>query len=414
MKRRTVLAGLGAGVATAALPAPAIAKNKQEFKLVTAWPKNFPGLGTSADRLARSITLASDGELTIKLYGAGELYSVKESFDAVSQGEADMYHAAEYYWDDRSRIFNFFASIPFGMTAFEMDAWLSKFGGQKLWDELSARFNIKALAAGNIGMQMGGWYNKKIEVPEDFSGMKVQFPGLGGDVLRQLGAETLSVPPGQIVSQLKSGQIQAAEWGGPWGDIGIGLHKAAQYYYWPGFHEPGTVISLGVNLDIWNNIKPDHRRIVKFACRMEGQRMLADFNSRNAAAIAKLIAERQVILSGFPTDVLNKFGQISGEIITQMVKDDKLGQRVLENFMSARMHMLQWTKYSEEAFLVARRLPFSYERTRVAGSNLEKRDLQSGALPSKGKVKHNGSLPTIKQQKEGGVSEEIFNPFHRK
>ncbi|MBT4889934.1 MAG: ABC transporter substrate-binding protein, partial [Rhodospirillales bacterium] len=169
MERRKFLsAATGASIVGAsALAAPAIASGHRELKMVTTWPKNFPGLGTGAQRLADDITAMTDGQLTVKLYGAGELVPPFESFDAVSGGSADMYHGAEYYWQGKSKAFNFFTAVPFGLTANEMDAWLHWGGGQQLWDELSSGFNIKPFAAGNTGVQMGGWFNKEINTIED-------------------------------------------------------------------------------------------------------------------------------------------------------------------------------------------------------------------------------------------------------
>ncbi|MDH5748080.1 MAG: ABC transporter substrate-binding protein, partial [Rhodospirillales bacterium] len=195
MKSATV--GLAGAAAVSSLPAPAIAQGKKELKMVTTWPKNFPGLGTAAQRLADAISAMSDGTLTVKLFAAGELVPPFESFDAVSSGTADMYHGADYYWQGKSKAYNFFAAVPFGLTANEMDAWILHGGGQKLWDELGAGFGVKNFAAGNTGVQMGGWFNKEIKSLEDFKGLKIRMPGLGGEVLRRIGAAAVSLPGGE-------------------------------------------------------------------------------------------------------------------------------------------------------------------------------------------------------------------------
>ncbi|KKJ75113.1 ABC transporter substrate-binding protein, partial [Kiloniella litopenaei] len=189
MNRRKFLTGaatgVAAGAAAATLSAPAIAQGKRDLKMVTTWPKNFPGLGTGAQRVADRITAASGGKLNVKLYAAGELVPPFESFDAVSNGTADMYHAAEYYWQGKHKAFNFFTAVPFGFTANELDAWVHYGGGQELWDKLSAQYNLKSFMAGNTGVQMGGWFNKEINTLEDFKGLKIRMPGLGGEVLRR-------------------------------------------------------------------------------------------------------------------------------------------------------------------------------------------------------------------------------------
>src|SRR6516225_8529909 len=221
MDRRSFLTRAGVTTSVAAtFPAPAIAQSIRELKIVTSWPKGFPGLGTSAERLGRGIS---------------------EVFDAVSSGVADMYHSAEYYWEKRSPAFNFFAAVPFGFTADEIAAWIHFGGGQALWDELSAGFNIKPLMSTNTGVQMGGWFTKEVKGAESYAGLRYRMPGLGAEVLRRLGAVVVNLPGGEITAALKSNAIDASEWVGPWNDMVLGLHKVSKFYYYPGFHEPGTI-----------------------------------------------------------------------------------------------------------------------------------------------------------------------------
>ena len=242
--------------------------------MVTTWPKNFPGLGTGAQRLADRITNGTEGRIEVKLFSAGELVPPFESFDAVSQGTADMYHAAEYYWQGKSKAFNFFATVPFGLTASEVDAWIYHSGGQALWDELSADFNLKPLMAGNTGVQWGGWFNKEINSIEDFKGLKMRMPGLGGEVLRRLGAAAVALPGGEIFPALQAGTIDATEWVGPWNDLAFGFYKITKYYYWPGFHEPGTILSLGINKDVWESLSASDQSLIE-TCRRRGEQLRA-------------------------------------------------------------------------------------------------------------------------------------------
>src|SRR5271166_1103522 len=240
-RRREVLLGAtAAAVAAGRFPAPAIAQGIKELKMVTSWPKGMPGLDTSAERLARSITVLSDGRLKVTVYPADSLVRAFETFDAVSAGVADMYHSTDYYFDSKSPALNFFAAAPYGMTADELCAWIEFGGGQALWDDVDAQFNIKPLMALNTGVQMGGWFNKEVNGPEDFKGLRYRMPELGAEVLRRMGATVVLTPGGEIVDALRSGAIDAAEWVGPWADMALGLDKAVDFYYHPGFHEPGT------------------------------------------------------------------------------------------------------------------------------------------------------------------------------
>jgi TRAP-type mannitol/chloroaromatic compound transport system substrate-binding protein len=231
MRRRNFLAAAGAVTAAASsFAAPAIAQGAREIKLVTSWPKDLPGLGTSAARLAKLITDTSGGRLQVEMFPAGDMVAPFEVFDAVSAGIVEMYHSAEYYWENRSPAFNFFASVPFGLTASEMNSWIYRGGGQALWDELSAAYDIKPMLASNTGVQMGGWFAKPVTSIESYKELRYRMPGLGGEVLRRLGAVVVNLPGGEIVRALQSGAIDASEWVGPWNDLELGLHNATKYW----------------------------------------------------------------------------------------------------------------------------------------------------------------------------------------
>ncbi|PLX35975.1 MAG: ABC transporter substrate-binding protein [Hyphomicrobiales bacterium] len=362
MDRRSFLkkAGLAGGaVAGSALAAPALAQGKMELKMVTTWPKNFPGLGTGAQRLADRITTMTDGRITVKLFAAGELVPPFESFDAVSTGTADMYHGAEYYWQGKHKGFNFFAAVPLGLTAAEMDAWVHNMGGQELWDELAAGFNIKPFIAGNTGVQMGGWFNKEINTLEDLKGLKMRMPGLGGEVLRQLGATAVSLPGGEIFPSLQSGAIDATEWVGPWNDLAFGFYKVTKYYYYPGFHEPGTVLSSGMNKGVWDKLSASDQEIIKSAMKADAASMYAEFNANNGTALDTLINKHGVQLKKFPDEVFDAIGKVSNEVVAAAADDD-MGKRIYESFAKARTDLGNWGGIAEQAYLNA--------RSRVLGS----------------------------------------------
>ena len=229
MKRRDFVrtAGAGSAVAGAAIaastfPAPAIAQGIKQFKMVTTWPKNFPANGTGAERLAQRITTMTGGQLEVKVFAAGELVPAFESFDAVSRGNAEMSHSVSYYWQGKSPAFNFFTAVPFGLTATEHAAWITYGGGQELWDEVAAPFDIKPFLRASTGVQMGGWFNKEISSLDDYQGLKFRMPGLGGEVLRRLGVAVINLPVGEIFPALQAGTIDGTEWVGPRHDMAAG------------------------------------------------------------------------------------------------------------------------------------------------------------------------------------------------
>ena len=265
MRRRDILTGAGSLATGAALsfPAPAIAQGLRQLKMVTDWPEGTPGLQTSAVRFAQTIGEATSGRIKIEVFPAGAFVRPFETFDAVGAGVADMYHSSEGYFEKKSPALHFFAAIPFGFTADELFAWVQYGGGQELWDALSAQFNIKSLLCTNTGCQMGGWFTREVTSPEGFKGLRYRMGGLGAEVLRRLGAIVVTLPGGEIMPALKSGAIDASEWIGPWLDMAIGLHKAAGYYYYPGFHEPGTGFVVGINKGVWESFDASDRRVIR-------------------------------------------------------------------------------------------------------------------------------------------------------
>ncbi len=310
--------------------------------------------------MADSITAASGGKLTVKLYAAGELVPPFESFDAVSSGTADMYHAAEYYWQGKNKAFNFFTAVPYGFTASEIDAWINYGGGQELWDELSASFNLKALSAGNTGVQMGGWFNKEVNSLEDYKGLKIRMPGLGGEVLRRIGAAAVTLPGGEIFPALQSGAIDATEWVGPWNDLAFGFYKITKYYYWPGFHEPGSTLAVGFNKGVWDSFSPSDQALVKACCAAENNRSFSEFNAKNGDALATLINKHGVKLRKMPDPVMNEIGRQSGIVVREVGEADALARKILESYLNFRGDAIGWSKLSEQAYFNARLLPFKY------------------------------------------------------
>ncbi|HNP36194.1 MAG TPA: TRAP transporter substrate-binding protein [Woeseiaceae bacterium] len=344
---------LGAGVLTAATPARAGAR---KLSMVTSWPAGFPGLGTSASRVASRIEAATGGEIRIQVHSAGEVAGPFEVFAAVSAGKADLYHSAEYYQQSHSPAYNFFTAIPFGLTADEMAGWLLQGGGQALWDELAASRNIKPLMCTNTGAQMGGWYNREIRNLDDFSGLKIRMPGLGGEALGKLGAVLRNLPGGEIYDALQDGSLDAAEWVGPWNDLAAGMQEVAKHYYYPAFHEPGGNLSLGFNLDVWNSFTELQRTIITEVATAEYTRSLAEFNVRNALSLKILRDEHGVVPEPFSNDILAEIKKISAAVVAEVGASDAITTKIYTSFRTARERAMYWGQVGEEAFDNARRL----------------------------------------------------------
>jgi TRAP-type mannitol/chloroaromatic compound transport system substrate-binding protein len=361
ISRRSMMlrGGAIAGAATA-FPAPAISQGIRELRMATSWPKGLPGLSSSAERLGQAITAATGNRIRVTVFAAGELIKPFEVFDAVSSGVVDMYHSAEYYWERRSPAFNFFAAVPFGFTADEMAAWIHFGGGQTLWDELSANYNIKPLLSGNTGVQMGGWFTKEVNGPQTFSGLKYRMPGLGGEVLRRLGATVVTLAGGEIVPALRSGAIDASEWVGPWNDMHLGLHKVSKFYYYPGFHEPGTALPLAINKARWESLTADDRGLIATVANAEYTNSLAEFNTNNAKSLLELRQDKNIEIRKFDDAVMQALGNASGEVMEEVGAKDPLSRRIYQSYLEFRNRCTAWSELAERGFLNARSLPFRY------------------------------------------------------
>jgi len=354
MKRRNFIKTLGGVLTLTSLLSsknvPSSQKSEYKWKMVTSWPKNFPGLGVGAENLARLINKLSDNRISIKVFGSNELIPPLEVFDFVSKGGAELGHSGAYYWKGKSQACQFFSSVPFGMNSQEMNAWLYYGDGIKLWEKLYHNFNLIPRPAGNTGVQMGGWFNKKIQSVEDLKGLKMRIPGLGGEVLAKAGGVPVTLAGAEIFTALQTGVIDATEWVGPYNDRAFGLHKAAKYYYYPGWHEPGPTIECIINKDKYNELPDDLRLIVDTACKAVNIDMLSDYTAKNNIALQFLKSENIEILK-FPDEVLGKLKKISDEILVDISKTDAITKEVYDSYMSFKSNVSPWTEISDKAFL---------------------------------------------------------------
>jgi TRAP-type mannitol/chloroaromatic compound transport system substrate-binding protein len=363
MRRRKFLGTAGAGLLLAGCgkePANTSVTGEQaqqtfDWKMVTTWPKNFPGLGTGANNVARLITEMSGGRINVAVYGAGELVPPFEVFDTVSSGTAQLGHGAAYYWKGKSEAAQFFAAVPFGMNAQEMNAWLYYGGGMELWAETYAQFGVLPMAAGNSGIQMGGWFNREINTVADLNGLKMRIPGLGGEVLKRAGGTPVSMPGSEIFTSMQTGAIDATEWVGPYNDLAFGLYKVAKHYYYPGWHEPGTTLECLVNQAAYDSLPADLQSIVSNACRVVNGDMLAEYTARNNTALRALVEEHNVDVRPFPDEVINKLRTLSEEVVSEIAGKDAISAKVYKSYSEFMEQVVDWHNISERAYLNLRK-----------------------------------------------------------
>lgn len=369
MDRRKLIGLAGAGLAAGALTAcgnssgtdgapgpasPAISKNRQKLTMVTTWPKDLPGLGMAAQRLADKLDQLTEGRLTVDVYAAGELVPALQAFDTVADGNADIYHGAEYYWQGKSKAFTFFTAVPMGMTATEIMGWVDYGGGQALWEELSGQYGIVAMQGANTGHQMGGWFKREINSLEDFRGLKMRIPGLGGDLVNALGGASVTLAGGEIYQALQTGQIDATEWVGPWNDYYLGFFQEAPFYYGPGFHEPGAALAVGINKRTWDGLAPSDQALIRSVCSDVNNLSLGEFNYQNAIHLKKLVDEENTQLRRFPADVEARAVEAARDIRASVGAEGGLEKRIYNSFEATLTSMRRWAGVADGAYLSAR------------------------------------------------------------
>jgi TRAP-type mannitol/chloroaromatic compound transport system substrate-binding protein len=355
MKRRDFItkAGVAAGVsvvAASALSTPALAAKKVEMNIVSTWGRDFPGLGTGAQRLSKRIQEVSGGEIVTKYFAAGEKVGAFDAFDEVASGNSQAYHAADYYWKGKHPGWAYFTSVPFGLTYTENAAWIHHMGGQQLWDKLADGFGLKCLAAGNTGVQMGGWFKKEINTAEDLKGLKMRIPGLGGDVMAKVGVSPVSLPGGQIYENLMSGAIDACEWVGPWNDYAMKFYEAAEYYYYPGMHEPGGFNSLGMNAKFWNDLSETHKQILIACSHEHNDYNSAEYNANNGTYLTKMINEHGVKLRKFSDELYDTWGVGAKQVFDEVQQHSDLANEIHTSFAKARDDVGRWKNLSEATY----------------------------------------------------------------
>jgi len=362
MKRREFVGGIAvaAGLAGCAKPendcsaGGGVSAETFEWDCVTSWPPKFPGLGMAIENLAERIERASAGRLKIKVYGGGELVPPFEVFDAVSRNVVQMGHDASYYHKGKVDAAQFFTAIPFGLNCMELNAWVHYGGGLELWRELYEPFNLVPFLCGNTAGQMGGWFNKEINGIDDFKGLKMRIPGFGGEVLRRAGGQPISLPASEIFTSLKTGAIDAAEWVGPYNDVSFGLHKAARYYYYPGWQEPGPGLECIINKDAWNSLPADLQAIVSITCQSITTDMAAAYTNGNANSLQQILADPNIELRPFPEKVLQHLKAITAEVVAEIMAKDPASNKIGKAFYEYLAKAEANTNISERAFLNTR------------------------------------------------------------
>ena len=345
-KNSTPAAAVAADAATESNP-------QYQWKLVTTWPKNLPGLGSGPENFARYVNEMSGGRLQVRVFGAGEIVPAFEVFDAVSQGAAEAGHGASYYWKGKIPASVFFTAIPFGMTAQEMNGWLHYGGGLELWQELYEPFGVIPFAGGSSGVQMAGWFNRELKSKDDLVGLKMRIPGLAGEVFDAAGGTAVRIAGGEVYTSMQTGVIDAVEWVGPYNDRTLGLQEVAEFYYYPGWHEPGAMLEFTVNAAAYNNLPADLQAVVKYAARAANQAMLDEFTARNNESLQQLLASGTQ-LRPLPEDIVALLYEKTVLAMTKLRAEDPMADKIARSYHGFADSVRAYHEISERAYLNAR------------------------------------------------------------
>ena len=357
MQRRRFLVKAGgvlvAAGATAAVDAPyVIAQPKVQWRMATSWTPALDILQGMAQRFAKQVDEMSGGRLKIQVYAAGELIPAFGVFDACSQGTLEMYNSAAYYWAGKEPATQWFTTVPFGMDAQAQMAWFYEGDGLKLWEETYAPFGLVPRPSGATGIQMGGWFRKKINTVADLKGLKFRIPGLGGKVYSQAGTTVVLTPGGEIYTALERGVIDGSEWVGPHDDMKLGLHRAARYYYYPGWHEPSTYGEFTFNKKAYDALPADLRHILDYSTRAIHPVFLAEYDTKNAVGLQKLKTEfkGKIDIVQFPAEVIKGLRKLAHEVVKEESEKSPIAKKVYASFTKFQAQMSDWAVLAEDAY----------------------------------------------------------------
>ena len=351
MKRRNLIS-YATVAATSAVALPGLSQTKTQqikWKMTTSWPKSLDTLFGGAQKVCARVSALTNGRFTITPYQASEIVGGLEVLDAVQQGTVQCGHTPSYYYKGKNPALVFATTVPFGFTAQQQNAWLYHGGGLEAIQKVYADFNVINFPAGNTGAQMGGWFRQEINTLSDLNGLKMRIPGLGGDVMNKLGVIVQVLPGGEVYLALERGAIDAAEWAGPYDDEKLGLYKAAKYYYYPGWWEPGPTIDVLVNLDAWNKLPTEYQEIFRTAAYETNLNMLAQYDVLNGEALPRLI-EKGVQLRAFSPEIMEAAQKAAFEIYQENASKNGSFKEVYQQWKKFREQVFTWNKVNELSF----------------------------------------------------------------
>lgn len=317
------------------------------WQMATSWPLGLDTIFGGAQVFAERVAALTGGRFKIDPRPAGELAPGLQVLDVVSQGAVPIGHTASYYYVGKSPVTAFGTALPFGFNYQQQNAWLYEGGGLKLLQDFYAKtFNVIQFPAGNTGVQMGGWFRKEINTVADLRGLKMRIPGLGGQVLSKLGVTVQVIAGGEIFQALSTGAVDAAEWVGPYDDEKLQLNKAAEFYYYPGWWEPGPSLEVEINLDEWNKLPAEYQEAIKSAAYEANTIMMARYDARNNEALQRLI-EGGAKLRPYSSEILEAAEKAAFELFDEFAAKDADFKAIFEQWKAFRDRIFAWHNINE-------------------------------------------------------------------
>ncbi len=356
-RRRFIVKASGAVAAVAAAAvtdAPnVIAQPKFQWRLSTAYPPALDMLQGAAQWLGKAVEQMSGGRFRIEVFPGGQIMAPFACFDAASQGTIEAFMSTGQYWTDKEPALEWFTTIPFGMNPEGMAAWYHQGDGLKLMEEAYASFNLVARPGTAVAPQMAGWFRRKINTIGDHKGLKMRIGApLGGKVIVEAGGTMVLTPAADIYAALERGVIDAAEWIGPHDDIKLGIHTAARYYYYPGWHEPGATQAFGFNRKAYESLPVDLRRTLDHAAAATQVYGLTDFHAKNAIALRRLRTEfkGKIEIVQFPVPVLRELKKLAVEVVKEESEKTPMARKVHASFTKFQALVGPWDHVAEGAY----------------------------------------------------------------
>ncbi|MGK7888572.1 MAG: TRAP transporter substrate-binding protein [Leptolyngbyaceae cyanobacterium] len=319
------------------------------WRMATSWPKDLDIVFGSADFICRRVSDLTDGQFTITPYAANEIVPGLEVMDAVSGGTAECGHTASYYYISKHPALAFGTTVPFGLNAHQQIAWLLGGGGLEAIQAIYSEFNVINFPAGSTGAQMGGWFTREISSVAQLKGLRMRIPGLGGEVMKRLGVDVRALAGGEIFIELEKGNIDATEWVGPYEDEKLGLNRVADFYYYPGWWEPGTTYELQVNLEQWNQLPVEYQEALKVASFEVQGRMLAEYDTANGDALQRLRLGGTK-LTAFSPDILQAAQTVAFDLYEEKATQNQTFRQVYEQWKEFRAGIYHWNQINELYF----------------------------------------------------------------